>query len=65
MDLTQLKTESPLILGFAESRIGGRSENQDSFDWADTPLGFLVTVCDGRAEGQEGKQHLPSLSKKS
>lgn len=26
MDLTQLKTESPLILGFAESRIGGRSE---------------------------------------
>ena len=41
MDLTQLKTESPLILGFAESRIGGRSENQDSFDWADTPLGSV------------------------
>ena len=26
MDLTQLKTESPLITGFAESRIGGRAE---------------------------------------
>ena len=55
MDLTQLKTESPLILGFAESRIGGRSENQDSFDWADTPLGFLVTVCDGMGGGPGGK----------
>ena len=55
MDLTQLKTESPLVLGFAESRIGGRSENQDSFDWADTPLGFLVTVCDGMGGGPGGK----------
>ena len=55
MDLTQLKTESPLITGFAESRIGGRAENQDSFGWADTPFGFLVTVCDGMGGGPGGK----------
>lgn len=55
MDLTQLKTESPLAVGFAESRIGGREENQDSFDWADTPKGVLVTVCDGMGGGPGGK----------
>lgn len=55
MDLTQLKTESPLVIGFAESRIGGRAENQDSFGWADTPFGFLVTVCDGMGGGPGGK----------
>lgn len=55
MDLTQLKTESPLVFGFAESRIGGRSENQDSLGYADTPLGFLITVCDGMGGGPGGK----------
>ena len=55
MDLTQLKTESPLIFGFAESRIGGRAENQDSFGFKDTPLGFLITVCDGMGGGPGGK----------
>lgn len=55
MDLTQLKTESPLVFGFAESRIGGRAENQDSFAWADTPIGFLITVCDGMGGGPGGK----------
>lgn len=55
MDLTQLKTESPLVFGFAESRIGGRAENQDSLGYADTPLGFLITVCDGMGGGPGGK----------
>ena len=55
MDLTQLKTGSPLASGFAESRIGGRRENQDSFGWADTPEGLLVTVCDGMGGGPGGK----------
>lgn len=55
MDLTQLKTESPLIFGFAESRIGGRTENQDSYGYADTPIGFLITVCDGMGGGPGGK----------
>ncbi len=56
MDLTEIKTESPVIVnGFAESRIGGRSENQDSLGWADTPFGFLLTVCDGMGGGPGGK----------
>ena len=56
MDLTEIKTESPVIEnGFAESRIGGRSENQDSLGWADTPFGFLLTVCDGMGGGPGGK----------
>ena len=40
----------------ANTRIGGRSENQDSFDWSDTPSGFLVVVCDGMGGGPGGKQ---------
>ncbi|MBQ8607771.1 MAG: serine/threonine-protein phosphatase [Bacteroidaceae bacterium] len=58
MDLKQelLKTEWPQATGYAESRQGGRSENQDSFGWADIPeLGFLVTVCDGMGGGPGGK----------
>lgn len=56
MDLTEIKTESPVIVnGFAESRIGGRSENQDSLGWSDTPFGFLLTVCDGMGGGPGGK----------
>ena len=34
-------------LGFIDSRIGGRKENQDSAGIKDTPLGYLVVVCDG------------------
>lgn len=55
MDWIQLKTSFPYIAGYAESRIGGRSENQDSYGYADTPLGFLVTVCDGMGGGPGGK----------
>ncbi len=39
---------------FADSRIGGREENQDSFGAAITPLGFLMTVCDGMGGGPGG-----------
>ena len=54
--MTEIKTESPVIVnGFAESRIGGRSENQDSLGWVDTPFGFLLTVCDGMGGGPGGK----------
>lgn len=55
MDWIQLKTNLPYVTGYAESRIGGRSENQDSYGYADTPLGFLVTVCDGMGGGPGGK----------
>lgn len=34
-------------LGFIDSRIGGRKENQDSAGLKETKLGYLVVVCDG------------------
>lgn len=37
-----------------DSRIGGRSENQDSCVYSDTPLGFLAIVCDGMGGMQGG-----------
>lgn len=43
------------LSAFAESRIGGRSENQDSFGAKQTPMGYLVTVCDGMGGGPGGK----------
>ncbi len=54
MDLYQIKTELPIV-GYCESRIGGRSENQDSYGYQDTPFGFLITVCDGMGGGPGGK----------
>ncbi|MBQ7940965.1 MAG: serine/threonine-protein phosphatase [Muribaculaceae bacterium] len=53
-DLIQIPTPK-YIKAYAESRIGGRSENQDSFGYAETPYGFLVTVCDGMGGGPGGK----------
>lgn len=44
-----------LVIGFADSRIGGRAENQDSFGWKETPMGYVVTVCDGMGGGPGGK----------
>lgn len=44
-----------MLTAFAQSRIGGRGENQDSYGWADTALGYLVTVCDGMGGGPGGK----------
>ncbi len=41
--------------GCAGTRIGGRSENQDSCGFSDTPLGLLVVVCDGMGGGPGGK----------
>lgn len=43
------------VAGAIASRIGGRTENQDSFLVADTPLGLLVIVCDGMGGGPAGK----------
>lgn len=40
---------------FAESRIGGRIENQDTCAYQDTPVGLLVVVCDGMGGGPSGK----------
>lgn len=54
MELHKIDTEHPFI-GYGESRQGGRSENQDSFGFADTKFGLLVTVCDGMGGGPGGK----------
>lgn len=56
MELQRICTDKQdLVLAFAESRIGGRQENQDSFGWKETKLGYLVTVCDGMGGGPGGK----------
>lgn len=41
-------------LGFVDSRIGGRKENQDSAGFRETELGSLVVVCDGMGGMQGG-----------
>lgn len=41
-------------LGFIDSRIGGRKENQDSAGLKETKLGYLVIVCDGMGGMQGG-----------
>jgi protein phosphatase len=53
-DLVQISTPKQFT-GYAESRIGGRAENQDSVGYAETPFGFLITVCDGMGGGPGGK----------
>lgn len=55
MDLIQQLQTPDFVTGFAESRIGGRTENQDSYGSSDTPYGFVVTVCDGMGGGPGGK----------
>lgn len=56
MELQKIYTdETKHLIAYAESRIGGRQENQDSYGWKDTSLGYLVTVCDGMGGGPGGK----------
>lgn len=42
------------INGAWESMQGGRAENQDFLGFADTPLGFLLVLCDGMGGGPGG-----------
>lgn len=56
MELIQLHDGHDDFWGFAESRIGGRQENQDSFGFRKTKVGFVVTVCDGMGGGPGGKK---------
>ena len=56
MDLQKIYSDdNDILMAFAESRIGGRPENQDSYGWKQTDLGYLVTVCDGMGGGPGGK----------
>lgn len=56
MELQKIcSSDISMLTAFAESRIGGRQENQDSYGWKNTKLGYLVTVCDGMGGGPGGK----------
>ena len=46
-----IKSDIVPLHGAAISMIGGRPENQDDMVYLDTPLGFLIIVCDGMGEG--------------
>ena len=50
-----IKSDIVSLHGAAISMIGGRPENQDDMVYLDTPLGFLVVVCDGMGGGPGGK----------
>ena len=50
-----IKSDIIALHGAAISMIGGRSENQDDMGYLDTPLGFLIVVCDGMGGGPGGK----------
>lgn len=41
-------------VGYIDSRIGGRKENQDSAGLRDTKSGYLIVVCDGMGGMQGG-----------
>ena len=52
--MDKINTQLPYE-GYCVSRIGGRSENQDTCGFVDTPYGLLVLVCDGMGGGPAGK----------
>ncbi len=43
------------LVGAAETKQGGRPENQDDWGFVETPLGFLLVICDGMGGGPGGK----------
>ena len=53
--MTTITSQRYQLRGIAISKQGGRPENQDDLGWVDTPLGFLVVVCDGMGGGPGGK----------
>ena len=53
--MNAIRTAFP-ILGFWDTRQGGRAENQDSCGFVDTPHGLIAVVCDGMGGGPAGKE---------
>lgn len=51
----QVSSQKYPIAGAAYSLQGGRPENQDDIGFLDTPLGFLLIVCDGMGGGPGGR----------
>lgn len=50
-----IKSDIVSLHGAVVSMQGGRTENQDDYAFLDTPLGFLLVVCDGMGGGPGGK----------
>lgn len=50
-----LYDDADLCTVYAETRQGGRKENQDNYGYVKTDFGFLVTVCDGMGGGPGGR----------
>ena len=50
-----VKSDLIHLTGAGNSCQGGRPENQDDWGFLDTPLGFLLVVCDGMGGGPGGK----------
>lgn len=50
-----IKSDIVSLHGGVLSMQGGRQENQDDYGFLDTPLGFLLVVCDGMGGGPGGK----------
>ena len=53
--MIQIISQKYGIEGVGISMPGGRTENQDDMGYAETPLGFLIVVCDGMGGGPGGK----------
>jgi len=53
--MISIYSDSIKLHGAGNSERGGRPENQDNWISLDTPLGFLVIVCDGMGGGPGGK----------
>ena len=53
--MIQIVSHNYGIEGVGYSLQGGRPENQDDMGYLETPLGFLIVVCDGMGGGPGGK----------
>lgn len=53
--MIQILSQRYGVEGVGVSMQGGRQENQDDLGYAETPLGFLIIVCDGMGGGPGGK----------
>lgn len=53
--IEEIKSIRVRLHGAICSMQGGRPENQDDVGFVDTPLGFLLIVCDGMGGGPGGK----------
>ena len=53
--MNQILSQKFLLAGATSSLQGGRPENQDDLGFQETPLGFLLIVCDGMGGGPGGK----------